>query len=540
MPDLVIRGGTVLDGTGTPGRTADVAVSDGRIAEVGRITGQAARELDAAGAIVCPGFIDLHSHADFSVFDAPQAVTQATQGVTTLVTGNCGFSTFPIATGHKADLLSNRLSNGGGSWDWTTAKEFADEVDRLPIGVNLALQVGHAAVRIAVMGLEDRKPTDEELDRMRGYVRQAVADGVVGFSTGLIYVPGRFADTDEIVALAREAAAGGLLYSTHMRDKHSRLLESVHEALTIARQAGVRLEISHLKAAGPETWGTVGVAIDAIETARENGVDVAADQYPYTASSTTLTASLPAWAMDGGVPALLARLETPSGAARLAKELNDRTGRSFWPERIVIADLADGPFDGYVGQNLSSLASALGLDTGTAIVELLRGQEGHVGIVHHGMSEDDVRQVMRQEFVSVASDGWVLHCPGAGKPHPRSFGTFTRILARYVREERVLRLPEAIRKMTSHPAARLGWTDRGVVAPGAIADLTVFDSSRVQDNSTFDQPWQLSTGVLHTLLAGTPVFEDGAPTGTAAGRVIRHRPGSPSASSFARGVRTGE
>lgn len=261
--DLVLRGGTVLDGTGAPGRTADVAIADGRIAAVGRPTGWAAREIDVAGAVVCPGFIDLHSHADFTVFGAPNAVTQATQGVTTLVTGNCGFSSFPITPEHRDDLLSHRLMSDAGDFDWSTAAEYAATLDSLPLGVNLALQVGHGALRIAAMGHADRAPTAAELERMRALLRQSAEGGVVGFSTGLIYAPGMFATTGEIVALAAEAAGHGLLYSTHMRNEGTKLAEAVDEALTIARRAGVRLEISHLKASGVANWGTVCDALAA-------------------------------------------------------------------------------------------------------------------------------------------------------------------------------------------------------------------------------------------------------------------------------------
>lgn len=520
--DLVLRGGSVLDGTGSPAQTADVAITDGRIVAVGRTDGSARRTVDVSGAVVCPGFIDLHSHADFSVLGAPEAVTQVTQGVTTLVTGNCGFSPFPIVPEHADELRTHGSFIGAGfAWDWSTAGEFAARVEALPLGVNLALQVGHGAIRIGGMGLADRPPTDSELDRMRALVRQCVLDGVVGFTSGLIYAPGMFATTSELVALAREAAAGGLIYSTHMRDEGEELLAAIEEALTIARSAGIRLEISHLKSSGVANWGKVSPALEAITNARRSGVDVQADQYPYTASSTTLTSFLPGWAMDGGVPALLQRLASPGTVDRLAAELNARTGVSFWPERIVLARTPCGPYAGYVGQNVAAVAAELGLDIGHGVAELLAKQQGRVSIIHHGMAEDDVRRVMTDPFVSIASDGGVLSCPGEGMPHPRSLGTFVRVLGRYVREYGVLSLPDAIRKMTSLPAARLGWSDRGVLRQGAVADVAVFDPSTVVDNATFGDPWQLASGVKYTLLAGTPVLDDGEPTGVGAGRVVR-------------------
>ncbi|HSI92484.1 MAG TPA: D-aminoacylase [Jiangellaceae bacterium] len=519
--DVVLRGGTVLDGTGAPARLADVAISGDRIAEVGTITAGATRVVDVSGLVVCPGFIDLHSHADFTVFGAPDAVTQVTQGVTTLVTGNCGFSPFPISPEYRDDLLAHRLFAGDDDWDWSTAGEYADAVDRLPLGVNLAAQVGHGALRIAAMGLADRPPTDAELDRMRALLRESAAGGAVGFSTGLIYAPGTFADTAEVLALGAEAAAAGLLYSTHMRGEGGELAAAVEEALTVARRTGVRLEISHLKAAGRANWGTVGTALAAIEDARRDGVDVSADQYPYTAASTTLTASLPTWAMDGGVPALLDRLADPAESARITAELDAAYGRTFWPEATVVADTPDGPYLEFVGRTVMDLAADRGLSPGAALVELLRGQRAQVSVIHHSMAEEDVRLVMTQPFVAVASDGWVLECPGAGRPHPRSLGTFTRVLGHYTRDEQVLDLPAAVRKMTSLPAWRLGWTDRGVVRTGAVADLVAFDPDAVTDNATFDEPWQLSTGVEYTLLAGVPVLDGGRPTGIPAGRVLR-------------------
>lgn len=520
--DVLLRGGTVLDGTGSPGRMSDIGIAGGRIVDIGRLDGRASRVLDAAGAVVCPGFIDLHSHADFTVLGSPEAVTQVTQGVTTLVTGNCGLSPFPTTPEHADELLVSGSSIADGQTGvWATAGEFAGAIDRRPLGVNIALQVGHGAIRIAAMGLDDRAPTGVELDVMRGLVRQAAADGVVGLSSGLIYAPGIFAETDELVALANEAAKADLLYSTHMRDEGEKLLEAIEEALTVSRRSGIRLEISHLKASGVHNWGKVGDALELIARARRDGVDVYADQYPYTASSTTLTSYLPEWAMDGGVPALRQRLESTTQVERLAAEINERTGRSFWPDRIVVARTPEGPYAGAVGSSIAAFATGQRMDTGHAMAELLRGQHGRVNVVHHGMSEDDVRLVMSDPAVAVASDGGILECPGAGAPHPRNFGTFVRVLGRYVRDESLLDLPLAVRKMTALPASRLGWTDRGVIRAGAVADLAVVDPATVIDNSTYEDPWQLATGVRYTILGGTLVLDDGHPTNTPAGKVIR-------------------
>lgn len=519
--DLVLRGGQVLDGTGSAAQTADVAITDGRIVEVGRVDGRGTREIDASGAVVSPGFIDLHSHADYTVFTGPEAVTQATQGVTTLVTGNCGFSPFPLVDEHREALQNLKPMAGDAGWDWHTAAEYADAVDALPLGVNLALQVGHGALRIAAMGPADRPPSEAEMERMRELLRECVDGGVVGYSTGLIYAPGMYARTDELIELARVAAQGGLLHSSHIRGEGAQLGEAVSEALTIARESGVRLEISHLKSAGLRNWGTVHEALEAIEAARVAGLDVGTDQYPYTASSTSLTAFLPGWAMDGGVEALRERLADEAVSARLVAELDDRVGNSFWPERIVVADTPEGPYRDFIGQSVTDFGEAKGLDPAHATAEFLRGQQGRVSIVNHTMDEGDVRHVMGHPLVAVASDGSMLQCPGPGKVHPRSLGTFVRVLGHYTRDEKVLELPDAVRKMTALPATRLGWTDRGVIRPGAIADLAVFDPAEIADRATFSDPWQLATGVRYTLLAGVPVLDDGEPTNTPAGRVVR-------------------
>ncbi|SDT17369.1 N-acyl-D-amino-acid deacylase family protein [Actinopolymorpha singaporensis] len=524
MYDVVLAGGTVLDGTGAPGVVADVAVEDGRIAFVGRVPRtRARRRLDVTGAVVCPGFVDLHSHADFTVFGAPGALTQVAQGVTTLVTGNCGFSPFPVVSGHEDELRAHAgFLDADLPWDWSGAGEYAAAVERLPLGVNLALQVGHGAVRVGAMGVADRAPTPAELDRMRALVSAAVDDGVVGLSSGLIYAPASYARAEEMAAVAEPVAAAGRLYSTHIRDEGDRLDDAVEEALEVGRRTGVRVQVSHLKAVGPANWGRVGRVLETLAQARRDGVDAHGDQYPYTASSTTLTARLPGWAMDGGVAALRERLERAEDRDRLVADLTARTGTTFLPERIVLSDTPDGPYRAHLGSDLATIARAVGRTPAETAVDLLRRQRGVASIISHGMAEDDVRTILADPAVAVASDGWILDCTGAGTPHPRSFGTFARVLGHYVRDG-VLDLPTAVAKMTSLPAARLGWRDRGVVRPGAVADLAVFDPDEVADPSSYDAPWQLARGVSYTLVAGTPVWENGAATGAAAGRVVGGR-----------------
>jgi N-acyl-D-amino-acid deacylase len=519
MSDVVIAGGTVVDGSGAPGRVADVGITAGRVdalAEPGTLVGN---RIDADGLVVCPGFIDLHSHADFSITGHPAADTAVTQGVTTLVTGNCGFSPFPVgdlaALRSAAAFLQAELA-----WTWTDAAGYADAVDAARPAVNVALQVGHSALRLAVMGGAERAPSPTELEEMGTLLADAATHGVWGFSTGLIYAPGAYADTAEVTALARVAAARGLLYSTHMRNEADALLDAVHEAVTTARATGVRLEISHLKAMGRSNHGVVVDALRIIDEARADGVDVSCDVYPYTASSTTLTSRLPAWALDGGVERLLERLADAPTRERVASGLRDRMARDVDAEGVVIADLPPGPFTEAKGRSIADIARELGTDPAEAALRVLAGHRGAVSIVNHAMAAADVRTVLRHPAASVASDGWVLRPAGSGRPHPRSFGTFTRVLGPHVRDGD-LPLVTAVHKMTGLPAARLGMADRGVLRPGAVADIAVIDPATVTDRSTYDDPWQLSTGVQHVLVAGEQVLADGGLTGARPGRVLR-------------------
>ncbi|MBO2463179.1 N-acyl-D-amino-acid deacylase family protein [Actinomadura violacea] len=519
--DVVITGGEVLDGTGSPARRADVVVREGRIQDVvppGKT--HEGPELDATGLVVAPGFIDLHSHADFTVQEHPSADTAVHQGVTTLLGGNCGFSPFPVAAAEELRGAAGFLASGV-DFQWTDLDGYARAVDADRPAINMATQVGHQALRTLVMGPDERPATPDELAAMRSLLAAAAEQGAFGFSTGLIYAPGSYASSAEVAALAAEAARHGLLYSTHMRNESNELLASVGEALDAARRSGVRLEISHLKAMGPANHGAVHEALAKIEAARAEGVDVTADVYPYTASSTTLTSRLPGWAMDGGAARLLERLMERSTRSRIATGLRARFGHDIDPAGVVVAELPDGPYSRFTGRSLAEIGAEIGTDPAEAALELLAAHNATVSIVNHAMSAADVSAVLAHPLVSVASDGWTLAASGDGRPHPRSFGTFARVLGRYVRQDRLLSLPEAVRKMTSLPAARLGLADRGEIRPGRVADLAVFDPGAVVDNSDFADPWRLATGVRHVLVRGVPVLRDGTATGARPGRVLR-------------------
>ncbi len=519
MPDLdlVITGGSVLDGTGAPAVPADVGVRGDRIAAIaahGTLPGASA--LDATGHVITPGFIDLHSHADFSVQGSPAADTCLHQGVTTLVGGNCGFSPFPVA---DVDALrrSAAFMEDGLAWDWTGFGGYAASVEASAPAVNLVAQVGLNALRLAITGDREGPATPEELAAMRVLLERAADEGVAGLSSGLIYAPGRYAPPSEVTGLARTAARLGLLYSTHLRDERGGLTEAVGEALATARTSGVRLEISHLKAMGRGNHGRVHESLRLIDEARAEGVDVTADVYPYTASSTTLTSRLPGWALDGGVERLLDRLADRSTRRRIAAETRVDAGA------VVLAELPEGPYSAWVGRSLADLGGELGTGAAETALEVIAAHQGTVGIVDHAMSEDDVRTVLAHPHVSVASDGLTLRASGTGRPHPRAFGTFARVLGRYVRDWRVLTLEDAVRKMTSLPASRAGLADRGEVREGLAADLAVLDPGAVVDVSTFEDPWRLSTGVRHVVVNGTPVLRDATPTGDRPGRVLRRQ-----------------
>ncbi|MEC5182483.1 N-acyl-D-amino-acid deacylase family protein [Arthrobacter sp. CG_A4] len=517
--DLVINNARIIDGTGGAAAHGSVAVRDGRIVAVAGTHLAGATTIDARGQVLAPGFIDLHSHADFSLGANPEATTQISQGVTTLLTGNCGTSPFPVK---EVEALKSATSflRPALEWDWQDAAGFADKLRASRPAINAALQVGHSALRLAVVGDEQRAPTASELDHMRDLLRQAADQGARGYSTGLIYAPCSFAKTDEIIAMAQTAADCGLLYSTHMRNETDQLLEAVDEALDVARATGVRLEISHIKAMGPRNHGKVSKALDRMAAARDEGLDVTADVYPYTASSTTLTSRLPDWSLDGGGAALLARLGDAAERRRISDALALRFEGEIDPAGIVLAGMPEGKYTPWIGYPLTEVAQALEMSPHEAALDVVAEHRASVAIVNHAMIDDDVQTALQDPFVSVASDGWVMTATGTGSPHPRSFGTFTRVLGHYVRKLGTLSLEEAVRKMTSLPASRAGLVDRGTVLPGFVADLVMFDPETVIDRSTYIDPWQLSAGISHVLVAGETAYREGVSTGVRVGQIL--------------------
>jgi N-acyl-D-amino-acid deacylase len=524
MLDVVIRGGAVIDGTGAPARRADVAVDGDRIEAVEPLPrAEAARVIDATGHVVAPGFVDMHSHADFVLPGLPTADSKVHQGFTLEVVGNCGASPAPLTPARRQDVIdTSALTLPPLRWDWTSFRSYLDGLSRDGCSINVAPLVGHGTLRILAMGPSDGRPTADQLGDMQAAVRQAMAEGALGLSTGLIYAPGVFADTEEIVALARVAAEAGGIYASHIRGEGDTLLPAIAEAIEVGRRARLPVQISHLKAAGPANWPKMSQAIELIEAARADGLDVTADMYPYPAGSTGLTALLPTWAHVGGRAPLLARLADPGDRARIRATI-DAGGLAHdagW-DGIVIAGCPARP--GYEGRSIADIAGELGRLASEAAIEVLRQSGGDADMILFMMSEENVARGLGRPWVMIGSDGEGRAARGpyaAGKPHPRNYGTCPRFLGHYVRERRVVPLEEAVRRMTSLPAAKLQLKGRGRLARGAFADVVVFDPATIADTATFADPHRYPRGVAWVLVNGRPVIAAGDHTGARPGRVL--------------------
>ena len=495
--DLVITGGTVIDGTGARGRRADVAIAGGRIAAIGRIAPSEAKEvLDAQGMVVAPGFIDVHTHAD-DVWERPRAENFVKMGVTSIVAGNCGGS---------ADDVAAALSR------------FA----QTPASVNFSTLIGHNTVRRAVMGTENRAPTVAELGRMKTLVWKAMADGAVGLSTGLQYVPGTYSKTPEIIELARVAANAGGLYASHMRNEGTQLEASVAEALLVGRMTGARVQISHLKVDSPNRWGASTKALELIDGARAKGIDVAADQYAYTAASSTLGIRFPSWALEGGQAKIQERLTDAATWTRIKEEM-----RGLLAERglkdLSFARIASYRADPSLnGLSILQVAEKTRGDASPdAQLEVARDMmlAGGASMVYHFMSDEDVERIMKHPHVGFASDSGVLAF-GSGVPHPRGYGNNARVLGEYVRKRKVIPLEEAVRKMTSLPAQHFRFADRGVVRDQYAADLVIFNPVTVTDGATFELPHGYAVGIPHVIVNGVLVVRNGEHTGATPGQVL--------------------
>ena len=504
--DIVIRGGTVFDGTGAAGIEADVAIVAGRIAAVGRRLAQAGtEEIDARGLAVAPGFLDIHSHGDGSMWDDPRVESLIRQGITTIVVGQDGSSRAPGAEVQTFD-----------TW-------FAS-IDRLRPSVNVTSMVGAGTIRGLAVGNMDRAATDDELRRMVAMVDTALAQGACGVSSGLEYTPGAFATAAELIAICRPLAARRLPYATHMRNEDDRLLDSIDESIAVARGAGCRLQISHLKTQGPRNWSKLDAVFARVAAAGREGVDVAFDRYPYLAYQTGLTNLFPVWSRDGGTDAFLARLDDAAVAPRIRTETLAKVELIGGWDNVMIASVRDAADRAAEGTRLGTYARSSGGDPYEVAVLLLRRSRGSVGMVGFAMSEENLERILAHPRGMVCSDGGAFAVDGAsrrGSPHPRGLGTFPRVLARYVRERKALTLAAAIHKMTALPASRVRLQDRGRLAAGLPADLVVFDPARIEDRATYDQPFQYPVGMSLVVVNGVIALRDGERRGEGHGRAVR-------------------
>ncbi len=501
--DRILVGGEVYDGRGNPPQVMDIGINGDRIAAIGDLSAASAgQRTDVSGLAVVPGLVDIHSHAVLGVFRHPLAENYLRQGVTTAVGGPDGGSPLPV-----------------GAW----LERFEAEGS----AINMGLLVGHGTVRREVLGMEDRAPTEAELDAMRDLVDAAMREGAFGLSTGLKLLPGAFAETEEVIALARVAAGYGGVHISHLREEGLALLDAVRETIRIGEEGGLPTQLTHHKVVGAPMWGRSEASLALVDEAVARGVDVTIDQYPYTASSTFLTILFPAWSLAGGAEALAGRLRDHGDPGdreriRLAVRENlevDRGGGS--PDNVVIADCEWDP--SLEGKSLGDILRERGLpvttDAGATLALELQEKGGFLG-VFHAMHEDDVRRIMLHPRTMIASDGGIV-APGEGVPHPRNYGTFARVFSLYVREAGLLSFAEAVRKMTSLPAGRLGMTDRGVLEEGAVADIAVLDPEAVEAPAGFGDPHRYATGARHVLVSGVLVLEDGEVTGARPGRALR-------------------
>ena len=528
--DVLITGGRVVDGTGNPWTVEDIGIRGDRIVARGKLAGRPARlTIDAAGMTVAPGFIDMLAQSEFTLLVDPRAESKIRQGITTEITGEGG-SAAPQNERTRADL-DPFVARFQVEVDWKDFAGYFARLERQGIAVNFGSYVGATQVRQAVLGSERRAPTAAELEQMKKLVGEAMEQGALGLSTSLVYAPANYATTEELVELAKVASARGGVYATHMRGEGRSIFAALEETFTIARQAGIGVEIFHLKIAGRDMWGKMKDVISRIEAARASGLDIAADQYPYIAGATSLDSCIPPWAHAGGRQELLKRLRDPQTRVRLRQEIS-QPGQNwenfYWmsgeANGVMVSSVDNPDLKGYEGQRLHEIARTRGQDPIEALFDVLLADQARTGAIYFLMKEEDVIEAMKQPWVSVGTDYPAVRTDGplsTWKPHPRAYGTFPRILRRYVRDLKLMSLEDAIRKMTSLAAQRVGLRDRGLLQPGYYADVVVLDLERIRDLATFEQPQQYSTGVEYVLVNGQVVLDKGQMTDALPGRVLR-------------------
>lgn len=516
MYDLVIRAARIIDGTGAPAFDGDLGIMGEQIVALSiHLDGEARQVIDAEGRVVAPGFIDAHTHDDLAVLRNAVVLPKVQQGVTSLVIGNCGFGVAPMERAHMAAMqryAAPVLGEDDQPWDWPTMGSFLETLRTLRLGQHVRPMLGHTAVRVATMGFEARAATEQEMLTQEALIAEAMQAGAAGLSLGLMYTPGMYTPTSELVRLARIVSRYGGVVAAHMRSEGNGLLKALDEMLSVAEQAEVAVHISHLKVTGRKNWGSIGKALERIVDARARGLSVTVDMYPYAAGSTTMTQLLPPWMLEGGTGQMLQRLNDAATLRRVRQdfanglpEWENQASALGW-ERIMLSSVQHNRYHAFEGLHMAEAAERLGLSPEETLFHLLRVSQGQITIIVFSMDEQDVDRVIQSSFAMIGSDGLPLR---SGHPHPRLYGTFPRFIRRYVRELKRLSLEEAIWKVTAFPAARFGLAKRGVLAVGRVADLVVFDAACIGDRATYSDPQLYPEGIMAVVVSGQPVILHG-------------------------------
>ena len=523
--DLVITGGHLVDGRGGPAYPADLGIVGRTIRRIGAIEAKRGRSvIEASGRVVAPGFIDLHDHSDTGLLVNPRAESHVRQGITTLISGNCGSTPFPVAEAIRDEMHANLFEEFGLELDWTDMEGFLSRLEKIGLAVNYATLVGHGTIRGAAMGFNDRDPSPEETAAMKRMVEDHMRRGAFGISTGLEYTPGSFARIEELTELCRVAAAFDGVHATHMRDEGDRLLESLEEVIEVSRRSGVSLQISHFKTAYPANWNKIDDALAAIEAAEKDGVALYCDRYPYTAGATGLSFNFPLWARQGTTDEFLARLRDPSLEASITAHLAEREKNLGSWDQVLISSVVSEKNKWVEGLSVLEAASKSERSPYALMRDLIIEERNRVGMILFMMTEENLARILAHPLVGVGCDASVRAPYGPlaqGKPHPRNYGTFPRVLGHYVREKKIVPLEEMIMKMTSRPAGKFGLGRRGVLESGSIADIVVFDPDRVVDRATWTDPHVYPEGIDDVIVGGEAVIAGGEHTGRLPGSVLR-------------------
>lgn len=525
--DLVIKDGLVYDGLGSSPVSTDIGIQGDMIGKIGKIpSGRGKHVIDAQGLSITPGFIDVHDHTDIGLLVNPKAESAVRQGITTLVSGNCGSSPFPVAEEIYDEFRENLEDIYKIQLDWIDLKGFFSQLEQKGMAVNYATLVGQGTIRGAVVGFNDRAAKPEEMEKMQNLVENNIKDGAFGLSSGLEYAPGSYASSEEIIELCRVVSRMKGVYATHMRDEGDRLLESIEESIDVSRRTGVTLQISHFKVAYPRNWNKLDDALSKLENARKEGISVYCDRYPYIAGSTGLSFYFPLWARQGTTEEFLSRLKNPSMENRLREYVNSQEEKLGSWDKVFITSVVTDKNQGFQGKNILQAAKETGKEPYEFMRDLLIEEENQVGMVSFMMKEENLKRILGFPLVGIGCDGSAI-APygllGRGKPHPRSYGTFPRVLGKYVRDEKISTVEEMIKKITSIPADRFGFSNRGKLQPGYLADIVVFDENTIEDLATYEDPHQYPVGIEYVLINGQTVIDKGEHSGNLPGRILRKK-----------------